>query len=333
MLERPLDKKPTVEKPLSAISAPCAKRCAIQAISCKSLKTKEDKQRRDFGAKRKKLFPYSHLTPEPTEFSTVFSTVGAETSSAEFSGSFRTSRNRFHFQERKPDSRTVGENRAFCALGRSGSANAPSMKNQGQTEGDPGLVWKKIGQIVFDFPRVELVGPSQPPGKASDVSVDDDTFRFSKSVAENDVCGLPSHAWKRHEVFHPIGHDPAVTFDERTADPSEGTGFGIVKSAGANDVLELPWRGSGVIGGRSKPLEQGRRDPVDSKVGRLRRQDGGHQELERVGMIEGTDRARVSPDQGRKSFFGPSFCGVLFLHRDDSMVGEAGRGPGRARKK
>jgi hypothetical protein len=74
--------------------------------------------------------------------------------------------------------------------------------------------------------------------------------------------------------------------------------LGSVEARGPHQLLDVLWLGCGQRGSVGEPGKQGWRGLVDASVGALGGQDGGSQQLEGIGVIQGAEFSSSS----RKSF-------------------------------
>lgn len=104
---------------------------------------------------------------------------------------------------------------------------------------------------------------------------------------------------------------------------TDGLGFVAIKSGGMNDGFEFLRRDGSVVRRGAASIEECRGHHVDTDIGALGREDGGHQKFERVGEIQFAVGIGVDFWKFHREEFGPlSSChGVNVL---------AGSLPGRA---
>ena len=112
-------------------------------------------------------------------------------------------------------------------------------------------------------------------------------------MTQHHVGRLASNARQHGQQRHVGRHFAAMLRDERLGHADQGLRF-LAEEAGGFDLLLERWRTSFRQGGRIQvALEQGGCDEVDPRIGRLRRQDGGDQQLERRPVVQLSVGVRV----------------------------------------
>ena len=91
----------------------------------------------------------------------------------------------------------------------------------------------------------------------------------AEGVTEDDICRLPADAREGDERVHVGRHRPAVRLDEGGGHPDQRFRFRAEKAGRVNLLLERSRRRPGERPGVRIPFEQGGRDEVDARIGRL----------------------------------------------------------------
>src|SRR5687768_4410937 len=144
---------------------------------------------------------------------------------------------------------------------------------------------EECGDCNLDLVGVGLGGPFETADQPSEVGIDSDAGN-AETVAEYHVGGLAADAGESHQVFHPLRHFTAKALGQCRAKLDQGVGLGSKEARGLDQLLQFLPVGSGVRGGVGIAGEYQRRDQVDPLVGALCRQNGGNEQLQRVGEIE-----------------------------------------------
>jgi hypothetical protein len=156
----------------------------------------------------------------------------------------------------------------------------------------PVLLGQRDREVPLDGERLGLLRESQPPREAAHVGVDRDRGD-AEGVAEHDVRGLPPHPGQRLERGA-IGRDLAVVVVEKgVGQADELPGAAVLEPEHPHDVAHVGLVRAGEGGRVGPPPEELRGHRVHAFVGRLRGQDGRHEELERALMVEGAAGVRV----------------------------------------
>src|SRR5690606_15575586 len=132
---------------------------------------------------------------------------------------------------------------------------------------------------------VGVPAEAEPTSQAGDVRVYRDGG-FLEGVGKHDVGGLPADAWQRDQFVERAWHGSTVSLDEDTAGCNEVPRLGAEQADGPDVRLYLVWSSNGEPLGTRERLEQRRGRLVDADVGCLRREHGGHQELEGIAEVE-----------------------------------------------
>ncbi len=155
---------------------------------------------------------------------------------------------------------------------------------------------------------VSSVSPSRLDS-AQHVCVDRQT-RQTESLAAHHVGGLPAHTGERHQILHPRGHLAAETSDHPLRHPDQTARLAPEEPGRADQLLELGGIGGGERSGTRVAREERGRREVDPLVGALRGEDGRHEELEGVGVVERGQLLRGAGEHGSETLVrqaGPPF--------------------------
>ena len=172
---------------------------------------------------------------------------------------------------------------AGTAGGLAGVADPAAVEDQPVAHDRPLLARDQGGQVGLDLDRILLLGQLHAPREPPDMGVDGDA-RDPERVTEDDVGGLASDARQFHQLIEPPRHLAAVRSPARPRDPSARALLGRIRAAGG-----CPPAPSGRPPRRPRRRDSGgtaRSGLVHPLVGRLRRQDGGDQQLERGGEVQ-----------------------------------------------
>lgn len=128
-------------------------------------------------------------------------------------------------------------------------------------------------------------GESPALADPPDVGVDDHTGD-AEDPAEDDVRGLAPHAVELQQFVHCLRHDAAELLLECSGHPRDGPRLLMVEARRFDVTFKFGQFRRGEIRRGPVPGEQGRGDPVDLRVGALRRQDRRNEQLQRVAVPE-----------------------------------------------
>ena len=122
--------------------------------------------------------------------------------------------------------------------------------------------------------------------QALDVRIDDNAFGFLVRNTENDIGSFSAAAGELDELSHGSRDLTCMFFGDGLATIPNRLRLVVVEASGFDELLQLTGRGGGKIGGGSIFSEKGGRDLVDPLVGALGAEDGGHEKLQWIGMVE-----------------------------------------------
>ena len=180
---------------------------------------------------------------------------------------------------------------------------------------DPVGLGDNLHQIVFDlFGRV-LPGQAEAAAQAVNMRVNHNPFSFAVRDAEDDTGGFAAAAGQLDEFGHRVGHLPGMTLGNGLTTIADGFGFVAEETGGFDAFLQLSGRRGGELGRRPVFGEEGGRDLIDAFVGALGAEDGGDEELERVGVVEFAVHVGVGGAQDAADLFGANrYFGLGRIH-------------------
>ena len=140
-------------------------------------------------------------------------------------------------------------------------------------------------EIGFDLVGHRLLGPAEAPGESADMGVDRDPGD-TEGIAQHDVRRLAADSRQSNQLIERGRHLATVTLADGLGESLDARGLRAIEADRLDQRLQLRTVSGGVGLGVGVAREEGRGDGVDPLVGALSRQDGGHEELKRVGEIE-----------------------------------------------
>ena len=174
----------------------------------------------------------------------------------------------------------------------------PAVLDEEEVEIEPVLLGDEGHEVALDLDRVLLPAQSEPPRQAPGVGVDGDPLGLAVAGREDDVGRLAGDARKRHELRHGVRDDAAIGLDDPLRRPDDVLGLHPEEPRRMDHPLELGPVGPGEGRGRRVFPEELRGHRVDQLVGALGGQDRGHEDLERIAVLEGGPGMRVAlPEQ------------------------------------
>src|SRR5437867_615362 len=184
-------------------------------------------------------------------------------------------------------------------------AHAPPMQDQRVREPRPLVARHERHQVALDLHRVLLLRQAEQRREPLDVGVDHQPLVLSKPRAEHHVRGLAADAGEMDQLLHRVGYRASVALDQRLRHPDDRLGL-VAKESRAVDLLLQDLRvGAGVVSRGAILREQGGGDHVDPRIGRLGRENGGHQELERAVVLQGAGRVGIGFLEARDDLANP----------------------------
>ena len=156
-------------------------------------------------------------------------------------------------------------------------------------------------QVLLHLLRVLLPREPQPRGDALDVRIHHHALRHPEAHAQHHVRGLAADAGKLRQRVQVRRHLTAVPLDEGAAEADERLRLVAEEVEGLEVFLHLLLRRVGEVLRRAKTGEERRRGAVDRRVRRLRAQDGGDHQLQRVLVVQraaavGVERGQLGQD-------------------------------------
>ena len=161
------------------------------------------------------------------------------------------------------------------------------MPDERMRKRGPLLFGEKLHEVKLNFIRIVFGGKAHSVREPFDMGVDDDAGN-SKRGSKNDVGGFSADAGELCEFLHRFWNLPFVFCDQFVTAGNNAFGLIPVKSGRPDVLLKCPWGCRGVVSGGFVFLKEVFCDLVHSFVRALSRENGGHEELQRISMMEGT---------------------------------------------
>ena len=157
-----------------------------------------------------------------------------------------------------------------------------------------------------DLPQLQLhlqrvlaaVRQSQPSGDADAVGVADIAV-LSVDIAQDQIGGLAPHTGQGEQVLHVVRDLSAEALHQHFRGANDVPGLGPPEAAGLDICTHLVRIGGGKGLQRGIAGKQRRRHQIDTRVGALRRQTHGEQQLIVLLIVQRTQRVRVHRLQRR----------------------------------
>ncbi|PQM49443.1 hypothetical protein C1Y40_00335 [Mycobacterium talmoniae] len=185
----------------------------------------------------------------------------------------------------QPERRAVAGQHAHPAGRFAGMADPAAVEDHPVAEQRPLVTFDEFADGVFDLDRVLLGGPPPAPHQPPEVGVDGDAGDI-EGIAEDDVGGFAAHPGQGDQLGHGGRHLPVEPFHQSLPEADQRGCLVTEETGGADEVFELGAVGLGVVQRGPIAGEQRRGGQVDALIGALRRQDGGHRQLERRGEVQ-----------------------------------------------
>src|SRR5579864_725982 len=157
--------------------------------------------------------------------------------------------------------------------------------------------------------------------------IDNHAHGLVKPRPQNYVCGFARHSRHGQQFVHFIRHFAPELVDHFFCATDEGFRFVAEKAGGTDIRLQLLWFQRGKMFCRGIFLKEDGSHHIDAHIRALGGENGGHQQLPRAVMLEGTSCAGITLVQtlqkGCDSFRGewveaflrrPGFCLLCFQH-------------------
>lgn len=139
---------------------------------------------------------------------------------------------------------------------------------------DDEILFNPLGGAVF--------GPAEPANKPLDMGVDDHARGLLKSITENDICRLAAHSGEKREGVNGFGHLSSMIFDERSGAALNVSCFCPKKSGAFYDLFEFGSRDLRVVPCSAAAFEELSGYEIDSYIRALGREDGRHEQFQRI---------------------------------------------------
>ena len=172
-------------------------------------------------------------------------------------------------------------------------AQGPAVVNDLMGEENPFILRDHFHQILLDLDGLGVFRQIETARQSLHVRVDDDARCDSVSCAENYVGGLARRAGNREQLIHRLRDlsTEIIQHSLRRADQRFGL---VVEEAGGSDILRhLGLARVSEIGDRRILPEQARRHFVYAPIGALCRENGRHQQLPGIVVVQRARGVRV----------------------------------------
>ena len=139
----------------------------------------------------------------------------------------------------------------------------------------------QLHEMALDANRVLFMGERESAGESAYMGIHDDALVHPEGVAEHDVGGLSPDPRKIDELLHGVRYLATVIFRQSLPKADERARFVAEEAGGADKLFEFVGVGLCVVVRLRISFEQRRSDLIDALIGALRREDCGHEQLER----------------------------------------------------
>ena len=170
---------------------------------------------------------------------------------------------------------------------------------------------QQLFQLLLHLVGILGVAQPQPVGDPDAVGVRHHHAGDVENIAAHEIGGFPSHPRQLDELLHRLGNLPVIHVPQHPRHGHDVPGLGLVQPAGSDIFPHLLGGGVGKRVEGRVPLEQRRGYQVHPRVGALGGQPGGDEELERVGIGQGTDGVRIALAQRLDG----GYCHSFFSHK------------------
>jgi predicted CoA-binding protein len=161
-----------------------------------------------------------------------------------------------------------------------------------EVEADPRVLGEGRLEVAFGALDGGTVGETPARGEAMDVRVDGER-RDAEGLGHDHARGLVTDAGERFELLEGARDAAAVLLDEHLREPVERFRLRRSEPAGLDQVVDLPDGELRHLLGGVRAREERRRHEVDARVGRLRGEDDGDEERERIAVAQRDRRGGV----------------------------------------
>ncbi len=167
-----------------------------------------------------------------------------------------------------------------------------AMPDQLVGQRGPVLAREERHKVGLNAIGISLFGPAEAARESAHMRVHGNA-RCAERIAEHNVGGLATDPRQGDQILKPIGHLPAKVIAQGLRKTLNAGGLGAVEPRGLDERLKFFTIGARVRRGVGVALEQCGGHLIHSAIGALRRQHGGHQQLQRCSEIQLTVRVRI----------------------------------------
>jgi hypothetical protein len=159
-------------------------------------------------------------------------------------------------------------------------------------QGDPQLLGEAAAEVRLHLLRRAGLGEAQAARHPEDVGVHGQGGH-PEGVGQHDVRGLLPDSGEGRELGRIPGHLSLVMGNQGLAQADQVAGLVAEEARGMDHCLQLCRNGLGQVVGGGVLREEPRRHEVHPGIGALGGEDGGHHQLEGVGMVQRAVCVRV----------------------------------------
>ena len=169
---------------------------------------------------------------------------------------------------------------------------------------------EKPAQNRFDLFLIGLVMQTETTGDTDAVGIDHDGAGHMIDIAHDEIGGFSADTGQGGQLVERMGNLAVVALAKDARHRDDILRFGFVESAGFDVFRKLLGGAFGKIRGAGVALKQGGSDHIDACVGTLGGQARRDQTLQRIGILERTDRIGIFLFQR----FDRELCNLFFGH-------------------
>jgi len=175
---------------------------------------------------------------------------------------------------------------ALTAKGIARDADLSAEQDQLMTEGNPPVLRHQFHQILLDFFRCLFVGQFQSVGDAENMRVHYDAAGDAEGRSQDHIGGFARDPGEGEQLFHRARNLPAVILHDLGGRGDNVFRLVAEEARGMDLPLQILLRQAYVIPRGGVFAEEFRGDFVHPLVGTLGRENGGHEKLESVLMVQ-----------------------------------------------